>query len=100
MANKKANPHKAKPEPPVHHSSEVFVNRFPFLYSKTVELVWKWEQSKLCGLSINTTLQTESLWTDNWLHSIETGPLGCSRLVGGEAACFIDAPDGLRRHQQ
>jgi hypothetical protein len=58
MANQKANPVKDKPQPPAHSSSEVFVNRFPFLYSKTEELVWKWEQSKLCGQSINTSLQS------------------------------------------
>lgn len=33
----------------------------PFIYSKTEELVWKWEQSKLCGQSINTTLSSTTV---------------------------------------
>ncbi|KAJ6105250.1 hypothetical protein N7523_010060 [Penicillium sp. IBT 18751x] len=28
----------------------------PYIYSKTEEIVWKWEQLKLCGQSINTVL--------------------------------------------
>jgi hypothetical protein len=65
LAKKKANPDKDKPQLPVHRSSEAFVNRFPFLYSKTEELVWKWEQSKLCGQSINTTLQSTIMPQDH-----------------------------------
>ncbi|CAG8136641.1 unnamed protein product [Penicillium nalgiovense] len=30
-------------------SSKSPVTKAPFIYSKTEELVWKWEQSKLCG---------------------------------------------------
>ena len=58
MANINANPDQDKPLSPMHRSSEAFVNRLPFLYSKTEEIVWKWEQSKLCGQSINTSLQS------------------------------------------
>jgi hypothetical protein len=39
-------------------SSKVPVTKAPFIYSKTEELVWKWEQSKLCGRSINITLSS------------------------------------------
>ncbi|CAG8906090.1 unnamed protein product, partial [Penicillium salamii] len=39
-------------------SSIIPVAKVPFIYSKTEELVWKWEQSKLCGQSINITLST------------------------------------------
>ena len=39
-------------------SSKVPVTKAPFIYSKTEELVWKWEQSKLCGQSINITLSS------------------------------------------
>jgi hypothetical protein len=65
MANIKANPDQDKPPSPVHRSSEAFVNRLPFLYSKTEEIVWKWEQSKLCGQSINTTLQSTIMPQDH-----------------------------------
>jgi hypothetical protein len=65
MTNKEAKPHKDKPQPPVHRSSEVSANRFPFLYSKIEELVWKWEQSKLCGQSINSTLQSTIMPQDH-----------------------------------
>ncbi|KAJ5982739.1 hypothetical protein N7451_012839 [Penicillium sp. IBT 35674x] len=37
------------------------VPRSPFIYSKTEELVWKWEQLKLCGQSINNMLQCVTL---------------------------------------
>jgi hypothetical protein len=30
----------------------------PYIYSKTEEIVWKWEQLKLCGQSINTVLHS------------------------------------------
>jgi len=33
--------------------SQQCMNGFPFLYSKTEELVWNWEQSKLCDQCIN-----------------------------------------------
>ena len=39
-------------------SSKVPVTKAPFIYSKTEELVGKWEQSKLCGRSINITLSS------------------------------------------
>ncbi|CAG7966197.1 unnamed protein product [Penicillium salamii] len=44
--------------PHVDRSSIIPVAKVPFIYSKTEELVWKWEQSKLCGQSINITLST------------------------------------------
>jgi len=40
------------------YPSQQSVNRLPFLYSKTEKLVWKWDQSKLCGQSINILLQS------------------------------------------
>jgi hypothetical protein len=42
-------------------SSKIPVTRAPFIYSKTEELVWKWEQSKLCGQSINIRLPSTML---------------------------------------
>ncbi|KAK9846983.1 hypothetical protein MYU51_021211 [Penicillium brevicompactum] len=48
----------------VHHvdrSSKSLVVKAPFIYSKTEELVWKWEQSKLCGQSINTILSSTTV---------------------------------------
>jgi hypothetical protein len=44
--------------PHVDRSSKIPVAKAPFIYSKTEELVWKWEQSKLCGQSINITLSS------------------------------------------
>ena len=37
------------------------VPRFPYIYSRTEELVWKWEQLKACGQSINSMLQCVKL---------------------------------------
>ncbi|KAJ5938488.1 hypothetical protein N7466_001622 [Penicillium verhagenii] len=37
------------------------VPRSPYIYSKTEELVWKWEQLKLCGQSIKSILQCATL---------------------------------------
>jgi hypothetical protein len=42
-------------------SSKNPVTKAPFIYSKTEELVWKWEQSKLCGQSINIRLPSTML---------------------------------------
>ncbi|KAJ5340404.1 hypothetical protein N7541_009528 [Penicillium brevicompactum] len=42
-------------------SSKTPVIKSPFIYSKTEELVWKWEQSKLCGQSINATLSSTTV---------------------------------------
>ncbi|KAJ5202958.1 hypothetical protein N7449_005037 [Penicillium cf. viridicatum] len=42
----------------IDRSSKIAVTKTPFIYSKTEELVWKWEQSKLCGQSINITLSS------------------------------------------
>jgi hypothetical protein len=42
-------------------SSKSPVTKAPFIYSKTEELVWKWEQSKLCGQSINIRLPSTML---------------------------------------
>ncbi|CAI7628221.1 unnamed protein product [Penicillium viridicatum] len=39
-------------------SSKTPVTKAPFIYSRTEELVWKWEQSKLCGQSINIRLSS------------------------------------------
>ncbi|KAJ5769717.1 uncharacterized protein N7511_001768 [Penicillium nucicola] len=39
-------------------TKQIPVTKVPFIYSKTEELVWKWEQSKLCGQSINVTLSS------------------------------------------
>lgn len=33
----------------------------PFVYSKTQELVWRWEQTKLCGARINILLESSLL---------------------------------------
>ena len=44
---------------------EESVNRFSFLYSKTEDLVWKWQQSKLCGQSINIILQSTLMPQDH-----------------------------------
>ncbi|CAG7970223.1 unnamed protein product [Penicillium salamii] len=45
----------------VDRSSRIPVIKAPLIYSKTEELVWKWEQSKLCGQSINTTLSSTTV---------------------------------------
>ncbi|OQE59007.1 hypothetical protein PENNAL_c0343G06952, partial [Penicillium nalgiovense] len=45
----------------VDRSSKIPVTKAPFIYSKTEELVWKWEQSKLCGQSINITLSSTTI---------------------------------------
>jgi hypothetical protein len=45
----------------VDRSSKIPVTKAPFIYSKTEELVWKWEQSKLCGRSINITLSSTTI---------------------------------------
>ncbi|CAG7976290.1 unnamed protein product, partial [Penicillium salamii] len=47
--------------PQVDRSSKIPVTKAPFIYSKTEELVWKWEQSKLCGQSINITLSSTTI---------------------------------------
>ncbi|KAJ5244676.1 hypothetical protein N7489_004772 [Penicillium chrysogenum] len=47
--------------PRVGLSSKNPVTKAPFIYSKTEELVWKWEQSKLCGQSINIKLPSTVL---------------------------------------
>ncbi|KAJ5569143.1 hypothetical protein N7450_011629 [Penicillium hetheringtonii] len=45
--------------------SQQSVNRLPFLSSKTEGLVWKWDQSKLCGQSINIILQSTLMPQDH-----------------------------------
>lgn len=45
------------------------VPRFPFIYSKTEELVWRWDQLRLCGQSIDIALETVEILDDqsaNW----------------------------------
>ncbi|KAJ5900409.1 uncharacterized protein N7473_004479 [Penicillium subrubescens] len=45
------------------------VLRFPFIYSKTEELVWRWDQLRLCGQSIDIALETVEILDDqpiNW----------------------------------
>lgn len=37
------------------------IPRFPFIYSKTEELVWRWDQLRLCGQSIDTVLKTAEI---------------------------------------
>ena len=36
----------------------MLIGKHPFIFSGTEELVWKWEQSKLCGQSINIILKS------------------------------------------
>jgi hypothetical protein len=69
--------------PRVGLSSKDPVTKAPFIYSKSEELVWKWEQSKLCGQSINIRLPSTML------------PQGCPPNKADSREEFISIENGV-----
>ncbi|KAJ5778457.1 hypothetical protein N7520_001703 [Penicillium odoratum] len=61
-------------------SQTPFIPNSPFICAKTQELLWKWEQLKLCGQSINTMLQCVTLPS----HTVVNKPDKNCRFVSVE----------------